>query len=153
MPVEAQPRLQVVPCTIADACAFIAQHHRHHKPPVSALFAVAVADEQNAVRGVLTVGRPVARKEQAWTAEVTRCATDGCPNAPSALYAAAWRACRSLGWRRLITFTLDTEPGTSLVAAGARLIGETTGRSWSQPSRPRVDKHPLQRRFKWEWAA
>ena len=37
--------LQVVPCTIRDACAFVAQHHRHHRPPQGALFAVAVADE------------------------------------------------------------------------------------------------------------
>lgn len=144
-------RMTVVPCTVSDAKAFILRTHRHHLPPLSALFAVAVADETGNVRGVATVGRPVARMLQdGWTAEVTRVATDGCPNACSALYGACWRAARALGWRRLITYTLDTEPGTSLRAAGWRLIGKAGGGSWSVPSRPRVDKHPLQDKFRWE---
>ncbi len=85
-----------------------------------------------------------------WTLEVTRCATDGTTNACSALYAAAWRAARALGWRNLITYTLSTESGTSLRAAGWRVVGETPGRSWNVPSRPRVDTHPLQTRLRWE---
>lgn len=70
-------RLEIQPVTISEAKAFVAQHHRHHKAPVSGLFAVAVGDGSK-VRGVAVVGRPSARMLQdGWTAEVTRVATDG----------------------------------------------------------------------------
>jgi len=145
------PRLRIVPITLREANAFVARHHRHHGPVAGHLFALAVADERPEVRGVAIVGRPVARLNQdGLTAEVTRLASDGCPNACSALYAASWRAARALGYRRLGTYTLASEPGTSLVAAGWRLVGEVRGRPWSCPSRPRVDVHPLQHKLRWE---
>ena len=143
-------KLEIVPCTLSEASAFVGLHHRHHKPPQGGLFAVAVASEALVV-GVAIVGRPVARGLQdGWTAEVTRLATDGTKNACSALYGACWRAARALGWRRLITYTLDTEPGTSLRAAGWSEVGRVRGRSWHTPSRPRVDKHPTQGKIKWQ---
>jgi hypothetical protein len=103
------------------------------------------------VVGVVTVGRPVARMlDNGYTLEVTRCCTDGTPHACSKLYAAAWRATRALGYRRLITYTLAEEPGTSLTAAGWRVVGQTSGGSWSCPSRPRVDLAPLGQKKLWE---
>lgn len=141
--------LRLLPCTLTDAAAFVRQHHRHHRPPQGGLFAVAVGDD--AVRGVAIVGRPVARGLQdGWTAEVTRLATDGSRNACSMLYGACWRAARALGWRRLVTYTLPSEGGASLRAAGWRLIGEAGGGSWSCESRPRV--HPTQAKLRWEVA-
>ena len=145
--------LQVVPCTIRDACAFVAQHHRHHRPPQGALFAVAVADETE-VRGVAIVGRPVARRlDDGWTVEVTRVATDGARNACSMLYGACWRAARAMGWRKAITYTLVEDKGASVRAAGWTCIGEAGGGSWSCKSRPRVDRHPLQVKLRWEVSA
>ena len=143
--------LEVQPITLAEAKVFIEEHHRHHKPPVGWKFGLAVNDGEKVV-GVVTVGRPVARRlDDGWTLEVTRCCTDGTKNVASMLYAAAWRAARAMGYTRLITYTLaDDEPGTSLTAAGWRVVHSTPGRSWSVPSRPRVDKHPLQRRLCWE---
>lgn len=106
------------------------------------------------MRGVAIVGRPVARgADDGWTAEVTRCCTDGARNACSMLYAAAWRAVRALGYRKLITYTLAAEGGGSLRAAGFRVVGEVAGRSWSCPSRPRVDTVPHQDKLRWELAA
>ena len=148
---SSQPRLTVVPCELAEANAFVAQHHRHHVPVVGHKFSIAVADDEGTVRGVAIVGRPTARRRQdGWTLEVTRLATDGTSNACSALYAAAWRAAKAQGYRRLGTYILDSEPGTSLTAAGWHLVHSTPGRSWDVPSRPRVDKHPLQGRMLWE---
>ena len=142
--------LDLVPITLREAHAFVRLHHRHHRPSRGGLFAVGCA-EAGEVVGVAVVGRPVARALQdGWTAEVTRLATTGAWNACSILYAAAWRACRALGWRRLVTYTLPEEGGASLRAAGWRLVGETRGGSWSCPSRPRVDLHPTQRKFRWE---
>jgi len=51
------------------------------------------------------------------------------------------------------TYILNTENGVSLRAAGWKMIGETPGRSWSVPSRPRIDTHPLQGRFLFEASA
>lgn len=146
-----QPKLRVVPCDFDEACAFVAKHHRHHKPPVGHKFSLAVADEADSVRAVCMVGRPVARHlDNGMTLELTRLASDGCPNACSCLYGAAWRAAKALGYGRLITYILSEEPGTTLKAAGWKCLGERGGGSWSVPSRPRVDKHPLQKKLIWE---
>lgn len=147
--------LALSPLTLREARAFIEEHHRHHPPPQGGLFAIAAirADEIviQPVVGVVIVGRVNARLlDDDVTAEVTRLATDGSRNACSMLYRAAWRACRAMGYRRLVTFTLATEPGSSLRAAGFRLVGETKGGTWSRPSRPRVDLHPTQAKLRWE---
>jgi hypothetical protein len=142
--------LELQPITFQEACEFIDMHHRHHLPPVGWKFGIACNDGEKVV-GVVTVGRPVARHfDNGWTLEVTRCCTDGTPNAASMLYGAAWRAAKALGYKRLITYTLASESGTSVKAAGWRVVGEAGGGSWNCPSRPRVDKHPTERKMLWE---
>ena len=146
--------LSLCPVSWDEACEFVTKHHRHHKPPTGWKFGIGVSDETGMLRGVIVVGRPVARKlDNGTTLEVTRCCTDGAKNAASMLYGAAWRAASALGYRRLITYTLITEPGTSLRAAGWRDLYVTPGRSWSVPSRPREDKHPLGQKQLWEVSA
>ena len=143
-------RLLLTPITLKEAFLFVANHHRHHRPPRGGLFAVAVSAGAR-IRGVAIIGRPVARLLQDdFTAEVTRLCTDGTPNACSMLYGAAWRAVRALGYRRLVTYTLRDEGGASLRASGWRMIGEAGGGSWSRKSRPRIDTHPTQRKLRWE---
>ena len=144
--------LVLVPISLSEAMLFVKRVHRHHKPPQGGLFAIAVA-QQDAEEpcGVAIVGRPVARKlDDGWTAEVTRLASDGSRNACSILYSAAWRACRALGYKRLVTYILDNEPWTSLQAADFKLVGECGGGSWSRENRPRVDRHPTQKKLRWE---
>jgi hypothetical protein len=142
--------LELQPITFAEAAAFIRLHHRHHLPSVGHKFSIAVNDGARVV-GVVMVGRPVARHlANGWTLEVTRNCTDGTKNAASMLYGAAWRATRALGYRRLITYTLIEESGTSLRAAGWKTIGQTQGGSWDTPSRPRVDKAPTGQKTIWE---
>jgi hypothetical protein len=136
-----------------EANAFVAEHHRHHRPVVGHLFSIgAVLGEK--IVGVVIVGRPVSRfRDNGLTAEVTRLCTDGTRNACSFLYGAAARAAFALGFKKIGTYILASEPGSSLTAAGWRLIGETPGRSWSVPSRPRVDTHPLQKKLLFETEA
>lgn len=142
--------LHLQPVTLKEANRFIEQHHRHHLPPQGAKFAIAVNDGEKVV-GVIVVGRPVARLfDDGFTAEVTRCCTDGTKNAASMLYGAAWRAARAMGYRRLVTYTLNTEPGTSLKAAGWKLIGQAGGGTWNRKARPRVDTHPTGQKLLWE---
>ncbi|MDH0342061.1 XF1762 family protein [Chromobacterium haemolyticum] len=131
--------LEITPITIQEANALVERLHRHHKPVPGAKFCIAVSDHTG-VRGVAIIGRPVARAlDDGWTLEVNRCCTDGAKNACSMLYGAAWRAAKALGYRRLITYTLPSEGGASLRAAGWRLVGKRGGGNWNTPSRPRID--------------
>ena len=142
--------LMLQPITLKEAYHFIALHHRHHKAPQGAKFAIACNDSEKVV-GVIVIGRPVSRHlDDTWTAEVTRCCTDGTKNAPSMLYSAAWRAARAMGYKRLITYILDTEPGTSLRASNWRLVGQAGGGSWNRENRPRIDHHPIGQKLLWE---
>ncbi|HEX3985786.1 MAG TPA: XF1762 family protein [Acidobacteriaceae bacterium] len=148
-------KLRIVPITLREAHAFVAEHHRHHRPAQGGIFAVAVAEGLQ-VHGVAVVGRPVARRlqEDGFTAEVTRLATDGAKNACSMLYAACWRAARAMGYLRLVTYILRAEPGTSLRASGWQMVATTReGAGWSRDARPRVDLHPLQAKLRWEITA
>lgn len=123
-----QSRLTVVPCDFDEANAFIARHHRHHQPLKFHKFSLAVADEAGEIRAVCMVNRPTARMlDDGMTLEVTRLASDGCPNACSCLYGAAWRAAKALGYGKLITYILESESGTTLKASGWKLIGKRGG--------------------------
>ena len=141
--------LQVVPIEFREACAFIRQHHRHHRPPQGHRFSIGLSNGEKIV-GVAIIGRPVARRlDNGWTLEVTRMCTDGTPNACSKLYAASWRIAREMGYKQIITYILDTEKGTSVAAAGWRCLGKAGGLSWNVPSRPRVNHSPQQLKIKY----
>ena len=141
--------LRIVPIEFSEACEFVKQHHRHHRPPQGHKFSIAVAADEKIV-GVAIVGRPVARRlDDGWVLEVTRCCTDGTPHACSKLYAACWRVVREMGYRELITYILLSEKGVSLRAVGWTCLGKAGGLSWNVPSRPRVDKSPAQLKMKY----
>lgn len=146
-------KFEIVPLPLDEANAFVQQHHRHHGRVVGHKFSVGVANEEAEVVGVAIVSRPVARMlDDGLTLEITRVATNGCKDACSALYGACRRAAFALGYKKLVTYTLASESGASLRAAGYRVVGEVRGRSWSCSSRPRVDKHPTQAKLRWEAA-
>lgn len=146
-------KLTLQPITFAEAKRFVAEHHRHNPSTSGWKFGIGLNDGEKVI-GVIIVGRPVARMlDDGWTAEVTRCCTDGTPNACSMLYAAAWRAAKAMGYRRLITYTRIDEPGVSLKATGFKELYTTSAKSWNVPSRPRIDKHEIAQRRLWELAA
>lgn len=146
--------LDIVPCELEDANAFVKQHHRHHLEVVGHKFSQAAVNPHGEIVGVAITGRPNNKTlDDGWTLEVTRNCTDGTKNAASILYGASRRATFALGYRKLITYTGKTEPGTSLLAAGFKVVGEVKGRSWNCKSRPRVDKHEPQDRLRWEVSA
>jgi len=148
--VIANNSVEITPITLLEANIFVSKNHRHHKPVIGHKFSISISDETG-VRGVVIVGRPVSRVlDNGWTLEVNRCCTDGVRNGCSMLYGAAWRAAKALGYRRLITYTLAEEGGSSLRGAGWNLIGERGGGSWNTPSRPRIDTHPMQAKLLWE---
>ena len=115
---DPRDQLQIVPITFSEAKNFIAEHHRHNKPPVGWKFGIGLRNASGLV-GVATAGRPVARHfDDGLTLEVNRTCTNGAKNANSMLYGAIWRAGKAMGYRRCITYTQSDETGCSLRAAG-----------------------------------
>ncbi|MEU4410677.1 XF1762 family protein [Streptosporangium sp. NPDC023963] len=152
--------LDIVPVTFDYACGFVEMWHRHLDPPVGHMWSTGVVTEDDVIRGVSIVGRPVAQGFQdGRTLEVLRVATDGTFNACSKLYTAAWHAAKWRGFRRLVTYThamvygpvcadacrhascravLMGETGASLRGAGWRIVAQRPPRrGWNTPSRPR----------------
>jgi len=143
-------KIRAVPMDLEGANEFVLRHHRHHGKVTGHKFSIGAAIGENLV-GVAIIGRPVSRiRDDGNTLEVTRLCTDGTQNACSFLYGASARAAFALGYSRIGTYIRKDEPGASLKASGWRLIGETTGRSWNTPSRPRKDKTDIISRLLFE---
>lgn len=124
--------LQVVPVTIAEANAYVVALHRHNGALPTAKLASAVVDDGGLVRGVAIAGLPKARLLlDRRTLEVSRVCSDGTRNACSMLYGSMVRAAKALGYRRLVTYTLEAEHGASLRASGWTYIGPAGGGSWA----------------------
>ena len=123
-------RLRLRPVSFAEARRYVMEVHRHNDPPIAARASVGIEDVDGALRGVGILGIPKARlSADGRTAEVIRVATDGVPNGCSMLYGALVRCAWSLGYTRVLTYTLAEESGSSLRAAGWRSEGvrETGG--------------------------
>jgi hypothetical protein len=128
--------LTIVPVTLRVARAYVAALHRHNPSVTGWKFGLGVIDDSGDIRGVLVAGRPTARHyDDGLTIEVNRTATDGCRNANSALYGAAWRTAQAMGYRRLITYTQADETGASLRAVGAVHVRDLPPRKgWADSS-------------------
>lgn len=144
--------LKVVPVELVEANQFISALHRHHKPVVGHRFSLGCVTPDGVLHGVCVVGRPVARLagHPRDVAEVTRLATDGTYNACSILYAAAARACKAMGFRRIQTYTLPIEGGASLRAAGWINEGNAGGGQWKHTDgKPRRTDQPTDIKTRW----
>jgi hypothetical protein len=126
--------MEVRPITFRAACAFVAELHRHNKPPRGHKFSIGLWNEK--LVGVAMIGRPIARAyDDGLTAEVNRTCTDGTRNANSMLYGAAIRACKAMGYRKVITYTQESETGASLRAVGfVRAKDLPARKSWKKSS-------------------
>lgn len=135
-------KFSAVPLELSAANEFVERLHRHHKPVHRDKFRVG-AEYQGELVGVIQVGRPVSRMlDDGKTLEVVRLCTNGTYNCCSFLYAKASRIAKELGYKKIITYTLSTEIGTSLKASGWQQEFVTNGGEWSRPSRPRSTSAP-----------
>lgn len=152
--------LRIIPIDLKKANAYVEQYHRHNKPVKGHKFSVGVSENGELV-GVCICGKPIARKlNDGKTLEVRRVCTNGTPNACSFPYGAAARIAKDMGYERVITYTLQSEPGTSLKASGWTCAGEAGGLSWNTPSRFRDEyqitlfgierKYPNEKKYRWE---
>jgi hypothetical protein len=119
--------LEIRPCKLKEANEYVARLHRHNQPTTGHKWSIACYDGER-LCGVAIAGQPIARKlDDGLTIEVRRVCTDGTRNACSALYGACARVAKEMGYRRIITYTLVSEPGTSLKASGWSCCGEAGG--------------------------
>lgn len=135
--------LRIVPLTFRQVCAFVAVHHRHHKPPRGGKVFLGVRNGEGLV-GVAVVGRPNARAydvsslgllDAELTAEITRTCTDGTEHANSKLYGACRQVAKAMGYDRVITYTEAGESGASLKAAGFVQVRDLPPRkNWANSS-------------------
>ena len=148
---------KLIPITLAKAKEFIDEFHRHNVAPQGWKFGIGLERDSTLV-GVVVVSRPVARAlDDGFTAEVTRsCVKLDNPNANSMLYGAAKRACKAMGYTKLITYTQHEESGSSLKAIGMLPVAVLEPRGdWSDSSVSRVRTKPKKitanvKRIRWE---
>ena len=82
--------------------------------------------------------------------EVTRLCTNGAKNACSFLYGAAARAAAAMGYKRIITYTLESENGASLRASGWICQGKAGGLRWTGKRQPKEEQYPAQMKLRYE---
>lgn len=119
--------LEIRPITLRAANDYVAANHRHNQRTTGHKWSVAVYDGER-LCGVAIAGQPIARKlDNGLTIEIRRVCTDGTPNACSMLYGACCRVAKAMGYKRVVTYTLVSEPGASLRASGFTDCGEAGG--------------------------
>lgn len=106
------------------------RHHRHNKAPRRVVFSVGVEVDGELVGVACAEWPKAAGYGDGDTIEITRVCTLGHKNACSMLYGACCRAARALGYTRVVTYTLASEPGASLKASGFRRDADLPARDW-----------------------
>lgn len=129
------------PCTVKQAISLVKQWHRHLPVAPGGLFAVALADA-GTICAVAIAANPARVWQGTGRVVISRVAVapglDIQANACSRLYGALCRAAEALGYREAWTYTLESEPGTSLRAAGFSDEGMSAGGQHGRAGRPRA---------------
>ena len=140
--------MRIQPITFRQASEFINKHHRHHKATVGCKFCVGLFDGEKLV-GCAVSGRPVSRHlDDGLTCEINRLCTDGTPNACSMLYGASCRVAKAMGYKKVITYILESENGASLKASNFVCEGLAGGTHWTG-ERNRGQDIPKEMKTRW----
>ena len=135
-------KIEAIPLELKEANLFVTKLHRHHDAVYRDKFRLGALLDGKLV-GVVQVGRPVSRMlDDGNTLEVVRLCTDGTKDVCSFLYSRAARIAKEMGYKKIITYILESESGASLKAAGWKQEAVTSGGHWSRPSRPRSTTAP-----------
>jgi len=140
--------MEIRPITFREASDFVNAHHRHHGATVGCKFCVALYDGVKLV-GVAICGRPVSRHyDDGLTCEINRLCTDGTRNACSMLYGASCRVAKEMGYKKVITYILESENGASLKASNFVCEGSAGGTHWTG-TRNRNQNIPREMKKRW----
>ena len=110
------------PVTLKEANAYVKAHHRHHDTVTGCRFSEGLyrMDGKNpTLIGVAICGGPVSRfLDDGQTLEINRlCVEETEDNACSMLYGACCRIAKAMGYKKVITYILESESGASLKAS------------------------------------
>ena len=122
---------KTIPISLKAANEFVTTHHRHNKKTAGHKFSIGAMLDGELI-GVAICGRPVARAlDNGTTLEVLRvCIKDPAPrNACSYLYARCQKIWTAMGGEKIITYTLESEPGSSLKAVNWLMAATTKKRA------------------------
>lgn len=140
--------MEIRPITFKQACDFINAHHRHHKATVGCKFSLGLYEDEQLI-GVAVCGRPVSRHlDDGLTCEVNRLCTNGTYNACSMLYGACARVAKEMGYKKIITYILQSENGASLKASNFTCEGTAGGIKWNGV-RDRGQNIPAELKTRW----
>jgi hypothetical protein len=141
--------LEIRPIHLSPAREYVKHYHRHNIPPVGGKFAVAVYDGDR-LHGVAICGRPTARRlDDGVTLEIYRNCTDGTKNACSKLYGACIRIAKAMGYKKVITYTLESEGGASLRASNFTNEGKAGGIAWTGARKRNYYVSPEELKNRW----
>ena len=123
--------MTIIPINLKEANTYVTEHHRHHKAVVGCKFCIGLKKDNNLV-GVAICGRPVSRYlDDGFTVEINRLCTNGYKNACSKLYGACTRIAKEMGYKKIITYILESENGASLKASNFVCEGKAGGKMWT----------------------
>ena len=144
-----------IPLTLSEANDFVTEHHRHNKKCQGHRFSIGCIKDNELV-GVAICGRPLSRRlDSQFVLEVLRvCIKDPAPkNACSYLYGRAWTIWQAMGGKKILTYTLASESGSSMKAVGWQKVSETKpfkeGKGWT--TRPGRVWQPVNSVLKYRW--
>ena len=146
-----------IPLTLKEANDFVTEHHRHNKKCQGHRFSIGCVQNDKLI-GVAICGRPLSRRlDSQFVLEVLRvCIKEPSPrNACSYLYGRAWRIWQAMGGKRILTYTLATESGSSMKAVGWDKISETkplskNAKGWETRIGRETQPVNFQPKYRWE---
>ncbi len=141
--------MEIIPLTLKVANEYVNKYHRHHNGTVGCKFSIGVIDDNGKLIGCAICGRPVSRfYDNGRTLEINRVCTDGTHNACSKLYGACCRIAKNMGYKKIITYTLQSENGSSLRASNFICEGQAGGTHWTGV-RNKGQKIPCEMKKRW----
>lgn len=147
---------RIMPITLKEANSFVKENHRHHDSVTGCKFAIGLyktVRNKNKLIGVAICGRPVSRHlDNGLTLEINRLCVTESGNCCSMLYGAASRIAKEMGYKKVITYILESEKGTSLKASGFALEDDCCGgKEWTGERKSNKNKRPP-REMKQRWS-
>lgn len=140
--------MEIRPINFKDASKYINEHHRHHSATIGCKFCISCWENDELV-GVAVCGRPVSRHlDDGFTLEINRVCTDGTFNVCSKLYGTCCKIAKQMGYKKVITYILEHENGSSLRASNFKFDGIAGGTHWTG-KRNRGQNIPNELKTRW----
>ena len=144
----------IAPITLKAANAFVTTNHRHHDSVTGCKFAIGLyktVDGEDILIGTAICGRPVSRYlDDGLTLEINRLCVTEDGNCCSMLYGTCSRIAKEMGYKKAITYILESEPGISLKASNFILDKESCGgENWTGKRKRENNTVPEEMKQRW----